>query len=39
MVLGRHQSLLVTSGKAVIGILRLSDVFDKIAGLIKTCKL
>jgi len=39
MVLGRHQSLLVTSGKAVIGILRLSDVFDKIAGLIKTCKM
>ena len=39
MVLGRHQSLLVTSGKAVIGILRLSDVFEKIAALIKTCKI
>lgn len=35
MVLGRHSSLLVTSKDAVIGILRLSDVFDQISRIIK----
>lgn len=35
MVLGRHASLLVTSGDAVIGILRLSDVFDQISRVMK----
>ena len=31
-------SLLVTSGKEVVGILRLSDVFSKICDEIKTCE-
>lgn len=31
MVLGRHPSLLVTSKDTVIGILRLSDVFEQIS--------
>ena len=39
LILGRHQSLLVTSEKEVIGILRLSDVFEEVSQLIKTCKL
>ena len=39
LVMGRHQSLLVTSGKNVVGILRLSDVFEKICEMIKACNL
>ena len=34
-----HQSLLVTSGNDVVGILRLSDVFTKICDIIKSCEL
>jgi CBS domain-containing protein len=37
LLMWRYQSLLVTSGKKVIGILRLSDVFTKICAKIKTC--
>ena len=29
---GRHQSLLVTRNDGVVGILRLTDVFEQIAG-------
>lgn len=39
LVLGSHQSLLVTSGEKITGILRLSDVFVTISQLIKACAL
>ncbi|MCU0586844.1 MAG: CBS domain-containing protein [Syntrophobacteraceae bacterium] len=37
LVMGRHQSLLVTRGEEVVGILRLSDVFRKICSAIEAC--
>jgi hypothetical protein len=37
--MGRHQSLLVTRGEAVVGILRLSDVFNKVCDEIKSCRI
>jgi CBS domain-containing protein len=39
LVMGRHQSLLVTRGEDIVGVLRLSDVFKKISDNIKACKL
>jgi len=40
LVIGDHQSLLVTEEKKIIGVLRLTDVFEKITDLIKdTCSL
>jgi len=39
LVMGHHQSLLVTRGNHVVGVLRLSDVFRTICELIKSCKL
>jgi CBS domain-containing protein len=39
LVMGRHQSLLVTRGEAVVGILRLSDVFNKVCDEIKSCRI
>jgi predicted transcriptional regulator len=39
LVIGYHQSLLVTNGKEVIGILRLTDVFSEIAKVIKQCEI
>lgn len=38
MVISRYQSLLVTTGKKVVGVLRLSDVFAEICAAIKTCE-
>jgi CBS domain-containing protein len=38
LIMGRHQSLLVTSGKKVVGILRLIDVFFVICNMIKSSK-
>jgi CBS domain-containing protein len=38
LIVNPYYSLLVTSGDAVVGILRLSDVFTKICDVIKTCK-
>lgn len=38
-VMGHHQSLLVTSGNKIIGILRLTDVFKEIFHTMKTCNL
>ncbi len=35
-VMGHHQSLLVTSGNTIIGILRLTDVFKEIFQIMKT---
>ena len=40
LVLGRHQSLLVTKdGKEIVGILRLTDVFQEVCEMIKSCYL
>ena len=39
LVMGRHQSLLVTEEDKIVGILRLSDVFQKVCELISVCKL
>lgn len=36
LIMGNHQSLLVTSGGRVTGVLRLTDVFSEIAALIKS---
>jgi CBS domain containing-hemolysin-like protein len=38
LVMGRHQSLLVTTGKDIVGILRLTDVFREIANRISECQ-
>lgn len=37
LVIGSHQSLLVSRGKAVVGILRLTDVFAAVFAAMKTC--
>ena len=40
LVLGHHQSLLVTRGDKIVGILRLTDVFNNILQIMKTsCSL
>ncbi|MBI4776935.1 MAG: CBS domain-containing protein [Deltaproteobacteria bacterium] len=39
LVLGKHQSLLVTRKSEIVGILRLSDVFAAICDAIKACGL
>jgi CBS domain-containing protein len=39
LIVGRHQSLLVTQGKEIVGVLRLTDVFTKICGFIKACEI
>jgi predicted transcriptional regulator len=38
MLLGRHNSLLVTRGEDIVGILRLTDVFAFVCKNIKACK-
>jgi CBS domain-containing protein len=39
LVMGHHQSLLVTRGEEIVGILRLADVFGRVCEAMKTCKL
>ena len=39
LIMGHHQSLLVTRGKEIVGILRKTDVFKEIVQAIKACKL
>lgn len=39
LVMGHHQSLLVTRGGEIVGILRLTDVFKKVFQVMKTCEL
>ena len=39
LVMGHHQSLLVTSGEKIVGILRLTDVFMEIFRLMRICEL
>jgi hypothetical protein len=38
LVRGSHQSLLVTRGDEVIGLLRLTDLFAAVAGIIGGCE-
>ena len=38
LVMGHHQSLLVTRSKTIVGVLRLSDVFRTICDSIKACR-
>lgn len=39
LVMGRYQSLLVKRGESIVGILRLTDVYSRIAEMIKVCSL
>ncbi len=39
LVMGHHQSLLVTRGEKIVGIFRLSDLFAEVCNLIKACEL
>ncbi len=39
LIMGRHQSLLVLSGKKITGILRLTDVFMEVCNAIESCEL
>lgn len=38
LIMGHHQSLLVTKGEDIIGILRLTDVFAALFHMMKECK-
>jgi CBS domain-containing protein len=37
LILGSHQSLIVARGEEIVGILRLTDVFQEISTVAKTC--
>jgi CBS domain-containing protein len=39
LVIGRHQSLLVTRDKDIVGILRLTDVFTEVSDRMKACEI
>lgn len=39
LILGRHQSLLVTRGKEIVGVLRLTDVFHRINEMMAACSI
>lgn len=39
LVMGYHQSLLVSRDKEIVGILRLTDVFREVCSSIKACEL
>ena len=39
MVVGQKQSLLVTRGEKIVGILRLTDVFKQICDLMEACEI
>lgn len=39
LIIDRRQSLLVTRADEVVGVLRLSDVVERVCGMIKACKL
>jgi CBS domain-containing protein len=39
LVMGHHHSLLVTRGKEIIGILKLTDVFSEVFHIMKTCEV
>lgn len=37
LIVGRHHSLLVTQDSKIVGVLRLTDVFEMISGVLKAC--
>lgn len=39
LVLGHHQSLLVTKGNQVVGVLRLTDAYEVVSDAIMACEL
>ncbi len=39
LVMGNHQSLLVTEGKDIVGILKLTDVFEEVSEMVAACRL
>ncbi len=39
LLMGHHQSLLVTRGNDIVGVLRLTDVFKEVCEAIKACGL
>lgn len=39
LIMGHHQSLLVTSQDRIVGVLRLSDVFKEVSERIKVCEI
>jgi CBS domain-containing protein len=39
LILGLHQSLLVTRGKQIVGVLRLTDVFHRVSDLMAACSI
>lgn len=39
LVMGHHQSLLVTKDVKIVGVLRLTDVFKEITQVVKTCNV
>jgi predicted transcriptional regulator len=39
IIVGHKQSLIVKSGGKIVGILRLTDVFDEIAKRMRLCKI
>lgn len=38
LIIGKHHSLLVTRGKDIVGVLRLTDVFKLVCEQIKACR-
>jgi len=38
LIVGHHQSLLVTRGREIVGILRVTDVFKEVCNIIKACE-
>lgn len=39
LIIGHHQSLLVTREKEIVGVLRVTDVFKEVCNIIKVCEL
>ncbi len=39
LIVGHHQSLLVTREKEIVGVLRVTDVFKEICDIIKSCEI
>jgi predicted transcriptional regulator len=39
LVMGHHQSLLVTREEKIVGVLRLTDVFKEVFRLMKSCEV
>jgi CBS domain containing-hemolysin-like protein len=39
LIVGHHQSLLVTSAKEIVGVLRVTDVFKEVCNIIKSCEI